>query len=453
MRYAIIFAATAAASEAYGYGSYNNTSSSTIVYPSSKGGNGGYGETSTNVYGYATMTPGYGKPPVTITSQYQAYPTCVSKDGDKCGKWNDEKYVSTVIKDYDNKDVTVTKTEQIVTIYKTKSTKTNSATPTPTSYKKDDFMKADCKSSADGSSDDKSTEWYELYEKSYEASYKDLGPHAMVGYPGSGLRGDLKDHQPVKVKEYKDGKWSEYDDDLKYGTPEDVKTYEKAGVYTNPSKDVYVDHPITKGSEAYATAKAGAPVTYGGAYTDVDAPCTVTGAYGAYETGVSDGKTVTSTVVKTVTVYCPKAGKCEIAKPTTTVYDHDTEFAYPTPVTYAPGVYHYDAETVTITDPSKPYTCEFKQTKTYDHPKETPAYSSGADYYSMSSKTGDYPSYATSTPAHGDDHHTKSAKSSDYSSYATSTPVHGDKYSASSYPSVSTKTDKYEDPSYPSATP
>ena len=227
MKYALIFAATAAAYEAYGgYGA--DVESSSAVKPS----------TSAKPIGYTTIVPGYGKQPVTVTTQHQPYPTCVSPayGGKDCAKWDEDAYVSTVIKDYDNNYATITKTAQPVVVYHTKKTITHSATatsgyaaPTGVAYK----------NGTEGC-------WYELYEKIEEVPYNQLGPHALPGYPGSGLYKEGEKKQPVNVKEYKGGKWSEYVHEYSYGTPKpEVTTYEKPGVYTIPSKDVTIDHPVT----------------------------------------------------------------------------------------------------------------------------------------------------------------------------------------------------------------
>ena len=146
MKYALIFAATAAAYEAYGgYGA--DVESSSAVKPS----------TSAKPIGYTTIVPGYGKQPVTVTTQHQPYPTCVSPayGGKDCAKWDEDAYVSTVIKDYDNNYATITKTAQPVVVYHTKKTITHSATatsgyaaPTGVAYK----------NGTEGC-------WYELYEK------------------------------------------------------------------------------------------------------------------------------------------------------------------------------------------------------------------------------------------------------------------------------------------------
>ena len=280
MKYALIFAATAAAYEAYGgYGA--DVESSSAVKPS----------TSAKPIGYTTIVPGYGKQPVTVTTQHQPYPTCVSPayGGKDCAKWDEDAYVSTVIKDYDNNYATITKTAQPVVVYHTKKTITHSATatsgyaaPTGVAYK----------NGTEGC-------WYELYEKIEEVPYNQLGPHALPGYPGSGLYKEGEKKQPVNVKEYKGGKWSEYVHEYSYGTPKpEVTTYEKPGVYTIPSKDVTIDHPVTYPAEATKTAKAGETCTYGGQSIEAKQTGYITGAYAAYETKVNGGKTVTETVIK-----------------------------------------------------------------------------------------------------------------------------------------------------------
>jgi hypothetical protein len=377
MKYALIFVATAAAHEAYhGYGA--NPQSSAVVESSS----------AVKPTGYTTIVPGYGKEPVTVTEQHQSYPTCVSAGygGNDCAKWDEEVYVSTVIQDYDNNYATITKTEQPVTVYHTKKTITHSATPTggyaaPTGLAP------------------KNGTWYEMYEKIEEVPYKNLGPHALPGYPGSGLyKGDEK-KQPVLVKEYKGGKWSQYEHVYVQGgaakpehtlvAPEpEVSTFEKPGVYTVPSKDVTVEHAITYPAEATKTAKAGETCTFGGQYVDAKETGYITGAYGAYETKVEGGKTVTETVVKHTTIYASTTGMYEVAKPTTTVYDHDTEVAYPTAKQYEAGVYHHEAKTVTVTKGGEAYTCDYEQTKKY----EATATPKGGEAY---------PAHATSTAVHG----------------------------------------------------
>ncbi|KAF2847408.1 hypothetical protein T440DRAFT_403686 [Plenodomus tracheiphilus IPT5] len=396
MKYAFIFAATAAASyDAYGAYPENPTSSSASVKPS----------TSAKPIGYTTLYPGYGKEPVTVTSQYQPYPTCVSPGygGKDCAKWEADKYVSTTIKDCDQKDVVITMLDQPVMVYHAKTTITHSATgkygsstssagyaqPTGAAYK----------NGTEGC-------WYELYERIEEVPYRQLGSHALRGYGGSGLfaKGDVM--QPVYVKEYKDGKWFKYEHTYSYGKPEpEVVTYEKPGVYIVPGKDVTVDHPVVHPAEATKTAYAGETCTYGGQYIDAKETGYVTAAYGAYEVKVQGDKTVTETVVSYTTLWVSSTGEVEIAKPTTTVYDHDTEIPYPTAKAYAPGVYHYDAQTVTVTQGGEAYTCKYEQTKKYD---ATP-------------KGNNYPAYPTATPVKVEDYGYKS-------SATPSTPAGGEKY-------------------------
>jgi hypothetical protein len=158
MKYALLFAATAAAYDAYGgYGAQSSSTpakaSSSAVISSSAPGYGGYQlvtsskasvpaskatpcSTSVGKDGYTTVVPGYGKTPVTVTAQHQAYPTCVAKsnDGKTCDKWGDDNYVSTTITDYNKKVVTVTKVQDCVTVYQEKKTITHYATPTIGGY-------------------------------------------------------------------------------------------------------------------------------------------------------------------------------------------------------------------------------------------------------------------------------------------------------------------------------
>lgn len=418
MKYSLIFAATAAAYDAYGgYGEEFKSSSS--VKP----------------IGYTTVFPGYGKDPVTVTTQHQPYPTCVSAGygAKNCDKWEEDAYVSTVIKDYNKKDVTITKTYEPVTVYHTKKTITHSATGKYNGYATPTGGYA----APTGSAYKNGTEgcWYELYEKIEEAPYNKLGPHALPGYPGSGLYKDGYEKQPVHVKEYKGGKWSEYDHEYSYGVPEDeVKTYEKPGVYTVPAKDVTVKagYPVTYPAEATKTAKAGETCTYGGQYIDAKETGYVTAAYGAYETKVYGSETVTETVVKYTTIYVTKTGHYEISKPTTAVYDHDTEVAYPTAKYYEPGVYHHDAVTVTVTKSNEPYTCKYEQTKKYE-PTHTP-------------KGGkDYPAYPTSTPVYDDSY--------GYKPSATPKKPTEDDKEYPTYPVKGNSTYGHDSNPYPTATP
>ncbi|KAF1923447.1 uncharacterized protein M421DRAFT_425819 [Didymella exigua CBS 183.55] len=453
MRYALIFAGVAAAYDAYGSDSYPEykASSSTpaVKYSTSAPAYGGYGEEhktssspapsttpcSSSKLGYTTIYPGYGKQPVTVTSQYQPYPTCgaAGSDGKSCNKWNDDKYVSTVINDYNSKKVTVTHVEKPITVYQTKTTITHYPTASSgKAYSTGSYGSYDTKKNA-------TQPWYEMNEKIHEIKYKDLGAHGLPGYGGSGLCKTCDDEQPYKVKEYKNGKWSEYEATAIYKAPTpETKTYEKPGVYTEPAKDVTVTYTITRPSEATTTAKAGVPVTYGGYTTDFKSTGVKTCAYGAYETGKDkNGNDVTSTVVKTVTVTVSTTGKYEVAKPTTTVYAHDTEVKYPTVSVYKPGVYHKDAQTVTITKSGDSASCEYKQTKTYPAmPEKTPAY---GDEYPYGGKSSSKPSVETKTYSQD---------------YPHSTPVYGDEYppysQSSSEPSIETKTSIYY-PEYPAS--
>jgi hypothetical protein len=401
MKYSLIFAATAAAYDPYG--GYGEVKPSSVVVKAS---------TSSKPVGHTTIHPGYGKQPVTVTTQYQPYPTCVSAgyNAKSCDKWGEDTYVSTTIKDCDGNHKVITKTNEPVNVYHTKKTITHSATgkygsPTSTAGY----------ALPTGAANKNGTEgcWYELYEKIEEVPYNQLGPHALPGYPGSGLypAGDKK--QPVKVKEYKGGKWSEYQHEYKFGVPEDeVKTYEKPGVYTLPAKDLYVDKPVTHPAEATKTAKAGETCTYGGAYVEAKETGYVTGAFGAYETKVVSGKTMTETVVKYTTVYVTSTGKVEIAKPTITVYDHDTEVAYPTAKSYSAGYYHQDAKVITVTKSGEQVTCKYEATPT---PK----------------KGGQYPAHETSTPAHDNSY--------GYKPSATSKKPTGEGNSYPAHPSVPVK--------------
>ncbi|UPX10416.1 uncharacterized protein EKO05_0001077 [Ascochyta rabiei] len=105
MRYELIFAGVAAAYNTYGYEAYGDnkarSSAPAVKYSSSAPAQGGHGDdyktssaiapskaSSSSKIGYTTITPGYGKQPVTVTSQYQPYPTCgaAGSDGKSCDK-------------------------------------------------------------------------------------------------------------------------------------------------------------------------------------------------------------------------------------------------------------------------------------------------------------------------------------------------------------------------------
>lgn len=411
MKYAIIFAATAAAHQAYGgYGADAHSS----VEPS----------TTATPVGYTTVVPGYGKQPVTVTTQNQAYPTCVTPAyGEKdCAKWGEDTYVSTVIKDYDNNYATVTNTEQPVVVYHTKTTITHSATgtggyaaPTGTASKNGT---AGC--------------WYELYEKIEEVPYKNLGPKALPGYGGSGLYTKGDKEQPVHVKEYKGGKWSEYDHVYSYGEPKpEVKVYEKPGVYVVPSKDMVVDHPVDHPAEATTTAKAGETCTYGGQSVTATQTGYITAPYAGYKTKVEGGKTMTETVIEYTTIYASTTGTYEVTKPTTTVYDHDTEVTYPTAQHYDAGVYHQPAQTVTITSAGQAYTCEYEKTKATPSPM-VPGH--GKTY--GGSNYGSYPAHNSSSIAYEHSYPASSSPASYGSHPAASTPAAYGSYPAASSPAA-----------------
>ncbi|KAF1919331.1 hypothetical protein BDU57DRAFT_536329 [Ampelomyces quisqualis] len=264
MKYTLLFAATAAAYDAYGgYGS-QQSSSAPAKMSSSAPSYSGYVyqsvtsqastppaskatpcSTSVGKDGYTTVVPGYGKPPVTVTTQHQSYPTCVAKgyDGKSCDKWEDDKYVSTTITDYNKKVVTVTKVQDYVTVYHEKKTITHYATSTIGGYGA--VSTASVNKNATGN-------WYELYEKVHVVDYQNMGKNALVGYSGSGLCQKCDNAQPIVVKEYKGGKWTEEKTILNYGKPQnEVKVYEKPGVYTIPAKvvTVYSSTPTGKAPE------------------------------------------------------------------------------------------------------------------------------------------------------------------------------------------------------------
>lgn len=459
MKYSIIFAATAAASyDAYSHGYSEEAKVSSVAKPTSTPCS------TAKPTGYTTVYPGYDKYPVTVTTQHQPYPTCVSAGygGKTCDKWEEDMYVSTTIKDYDGHDKVITKTDEPVVVYHTKKTITHEATgkygyPTSAAGYAKPTGAAYSKNGTEGC-------WYELYEKIEEVPYKQLGPHALPGYGGSNLYPEGKDKQPVKVKEYKGGKWTEYEHVYNYGKPkEEVKTYEKPGVYTIPSKDVYVDKPYTAPAVATKTAKAGETCTYGGAYAEATETGYMTAGYGAYETKYVNGKPVTETVVKYTTIYVTKTGTVEIAKPTTTVYDHDVEVVYPTAKPYEAGYYHQDAKTITVTKSGESYTCTYEKK---DHPTpssvngypvyptKTPSYDNGYGYskpspspYKPTEEEHKYPSYPVKgNGTYGQGYEAKTTPVAVYSkSYE-----HG--YPAESSPIKATST-PCEESEYPAPTP
>lgn len=384
MKYSLFFAATVAATgdAYYGYPA-GQSSSAPVKASSSMPAYGGYESkpmssakstppaqatpcsTTVGQNGYTTVVPGYGKQPVTVTSQYQPYPTCVQKGyGDSCDKWDEDKYVSTTVTDYNKKVVTVTKIQDYVTVYQEKKTITHTSTICSTAVATGGYA---APTGSYGSSPSKNAtgNWYELYEKIVVVQYSNMGKNVLSGYPGSGLCQACDYKQPVVVKEYKGGKWSEEKKDYTYGTPkEDVKVYSQTGVYTVPGKTVTVDYPVTNIETATKSAKAGETCIYGGAYKDVKSTGTITGAYGAVQTNYVNGKPQVVTVTKTVTVFCNKVGKCELSPATTTVYQKDTVITYPTGKVQEAGVYKYEPKVITITKPGQAYTCSYEATAT-----------------------------------------------------------------------------------------
>jgi hypothetical protein len=351
----ILTLATAVAAE-YGYGAAPSTSAK---------------------LGYSTVYPGHGKQPVTVTAQYQPIPTYVN------GKWSQYEAISTVITDANGNKVTVTKTEQDVTVYHTKTTLTHTMSGTAGGYAKPTGYSGGAYANST-----KPSTWNELYEEIHEVSYNHMGPHALPGYSGNPKAKENKDEQAVKIKKYSGGKWNTYAHTFTYSAPKpSVTTYDAPGTYTVPAKDVTVPNPTTVTMTQTYTATANKPVTYGGQITEVSKPTTITAVYAAYETHGA----VTKTVIHSTTVACPNAGKYTIVKPTTTVYAHDTTVTYPSVTKYDAGVYHHPAETVTITKSHQPYTCSFEQTSAY--PVATPpAASVYPDAYSTA------PAYSATEP-------------------------------------------------------
>lgn len=347
-------------------------SASAVIFATAVAAEYGYGPVSTSSeVGYTTVYPGHGAAPVTVTAQYQPVPTYVN------GKWSQYEAISSVITDVYGNKITVTAADESLTVYSTKKTITHTVTAPvegvakPTGYY--------------GASNATYTTktWDELYEEIHEVSYDHVGPHAIPGYSGNPKCKDNKDQQSVNVKKYADGKWSTYAQTFTYGAPKPaVTTYDAPGVYTVPASDITVAYPTTVAVEQTYHAAANVPVTYGGMTTSVTKPTTITAAYASCETQ----GTVTKTVIHSKVVTITKAGEYEIVKPTTTVYPHNTEVAYPAVTEYPAGVYHHAAETVTITKAHQAYTCSFEKTSTYAVPT---AISAAVSEYAVPSSVAD----------------------------------------------------------------
>jgi hypothetical protein len=421
MKYAILFAATAAASDAYGgYGAAYSSPAEVSSTPAASG-YGGYGyqssassktsshassatpcSTSVGSNGYTTVVPGYGKTPVTVTAQHQAYPTCVAVgyDGKSCEKWGDDKYVSTTITDYNKNVVTVTKAQECVTVYQEKKTITHYATPTAGSY---GAVSTPVAKNATGT-------WYELYEKVYVIEYENMGKNALPGYPGSGLCHKCDDDQPLTIKEYKGGKWTEEKKTFSYGKPkDDVKVYEKPGVYTIPAKDVTV----------YKTTPAG------------KAPEPVVYHY--------DEKVVTITKANE-----PYTCTYEAPKQTPASKTPSKGEEYPSTVTKTPTYndYGYKASST----PKKPEN-DYPSYPSYPSKSNTTSYGNG--YESSSSK----PVYGASSVPSYDNGYGYNAKSTPTPA-SSSKPVYGDNgYGASSTPTPPAYNNGYGGDYKPSSTP
>ncbi|PVI02384.1 hypothetical protein DM02DRAFT_701856 [Periconia macrospinosa] len=316
--------------------------------------------------GYTTINPAGTHAPVTVTSQYQPVPTYISS----ASSHSTYMYISTIIADADNKNATVTNTDQPITIHHQKYTithtrpQTNSASmgmPHPTGSGHLPYTK-------NTTTAPHSHTWTELYEKIDEAPYRDLGPSALPAYTGSGLctkkchGNDGIIYQPVHVSEYNNGRWSQYNTTHTYGVPTpSATTYQQPGTYTIPKYDMTIRQTTTVAAEATYTAHASETVTYGGSLTEVHKPCTITASYGAYSTMTETGQKTTKTIIKTTTIFAKKPGTYTIAKPTTTWYPSEEVCTYPTISVYHPGVYHHTRETVKITKTSQAYTCQYHQ--------------------------------------------------------------------------------------------
>lgn len=393
---AVLFA-TAVAAE-YGYGAPASSSKAGYVAPvtSSKLAYGahvssakpGYNAHATSSkLGYTTIYPGHGKPPCTVTAQYQPVPTYVN------GEWSEYEAISTVITDAYGKKMTVTATDEDLTVYHTKKTLTHTVTAPVEGYAKPTGYGGGEKAPY------VTKTWDELFEEIHVIPYNHVGPHGIPGYSGNPKCEDKKDEQWVTIKEYSGGKWHTKEHTFTYSAPKpSVTTYDAPGVYTVPANDITVAYPTAVAAEETYHAVANKPITYGGQTTDVTKPTTITAAYAAYETHGAE----TKTVVHTKTITCNEPGKYTIVKPTTTVYAHDTTFVYPTVTNYPAGVYHHSAETVTITKAHQPYTCSFEQTSTYAVPTAAythEAYSSATEEATSTKPYGANPSSDYEEPA------------------------------------------------------
>lgn len=344
--------------------------------------------TSTSTVGYTTVAacPKCHHPASdlaqTVTKQYQPVTTCQAAAVTACAAYTSGvpqscttydvptscstyAYVSTVIPAHDGQSCTVTETAQPVTVCSTRSTITHSSTsyspaaPTAHRYSPGPFALNNVTAHV--------RVWYELYEKTCEVPYNQLGPIAIPGYGGSGLCGracrakgrDHTKYQPVEIKECFDGRCNRHTYTYVHGAPKpSVTTYKSPGTYTITAYDVTVTKTTTIARPAFTVVQPNQQVTYGGVITSVPRPTTLTVACAEYKT--QGGRT--KTIIKYVTQVCASAGRYTIVKPTVTSCATETTIAYPTVTVYVPGVYHHTQETVTITKSNQAYTCDYQQT-------------------------------------------------------------------------------------------
>jgi hypothetical protein len=338
-------------------------SASAVIFATAVAADYGYGAPATSSkLGYTTIYPGHGKPAVTVTAQHQPVPTYVN------GKWSEYEVISSVITDAYGNKMTVTATDEDMTVYHTKKTIVHTVTAPGSGFTAPVGGYAKPTGYGGEKAPYVTKTWDELFEEIHVVPFNHIGPHAIPGYSGNPNCKDNKDEQFVTIKEYSGGKWHTKAHTFTYSAPKpSVTTYDAPGVYTVPANDITVAYPTTVAVAETYHATANKPITYGGQTTDVTKPTTITAAYAAYETHGAE----TKTVMHTKTITCTEAGKYTIVKPTTTVYAHDTTIVHPTITNYPAGVYHHSAETVTITKAHQPYTCSFEQTSTYDVPAAT----------------------------------------------------------------------------------
>lgn len=297
------------------------------------------------------------------------------------------------------------------------------------------------------------------YGSSTDDVSQNLGKNILVGYSGSGLCNACDNKQPVTIKEYKNGKWTEEKTVFIYGKPlDEVKTYATPGVYTVPAKTVTV-YPTASG-KPYAPSVYTYPVKtvtitqYNQAYTctyEVPKqtpsktpsnayPVTVTKTPSVNNYGYS---TPSATPKKPENNY-PSYGKgntTSSAAPSSTLCTKSSlSTANPSTSTSVYGQYDY----VSSSAPSKPSStpCTKSSSTSVASTSNMPAY---GNYGYGSSSSSSAPSKPSSTPC------TKS--SSTIVASTSSKPAYGDYGYSSSMPPYGGYVSSSSTPSKPSSTP